>query len=476
MCLLERLVAERVDAEHRARRIEDTHHDFFAEERRARADAEVDGPVLRDLHLDAAVLGHAPLGDVEPGHDLQAGGQLDGQLDRRGGHFLQHAVEPEPDPVRALVGFEVDVRCATLDRIEHDLVDEPDDGRVFDVGPLDALVDGVLVGRDLEAVELEIVAGKFRHRRVDLLQRPREQLVELVLLDDDRLDRQARGELDLVDRVEVGRIGDREEQPLAALHQRQHAVLADDLLADQPQDLEIGLQRVEVEQRGAELQRRGNGDLAGVGQVVLDEVRDDADAPLACHGDRIQHRGVADQAVRDQALGQALQATPRCSYVCGNLIHQWALLPGRTGSIPRNPYRTGPGEEMLNPGGLSPGWRAEGRDPRHRTRCAGSRKEEPPHGAGARFEHPGQAARGCCRALAAAGREVLAGDRRGSRRAAGGVRAPTTRIVGRAALPDHVAIDAGARREADRLRSAELVALASLPYVISMPPSVTSML
>ena len=114
-------------------------------------------------------------------------------------------------------------------------------------------------------------------------------------------------ELDLVQRVQVGRVRNRDEQPLAALDQRQHAVLAQQLLADQPDDLQVGLDRVQVQERDAKLLGARDGDFARVGQVVLDQVADDRDPPLPGGGDRRQHVALADQPVRDQALGQALQ-------------------------------------------------------------------------------------------------------------------------------------------------------------------------
>src|SRR5437773_2403868 len=77
--LLEGLVDERFDAELGLRGIENTQHDLLAEERRAGAHAEVDGAILRELHLDAPVLGHTPLRDVEARHDLEARGQLGGK-------------------------------------------------------------------------------------------------------------------------------------------------------------------------------------------------------------------------------------------------------------------------------------------------------------------------------------------------------------------------------------------------------------
>ena len=73
---LRRLIAERVDAEHGARRIENTRHDLLAKQRRAGADAEVDRAGLGDAHLDAPVLRDAALGDVEARHDLDARGEL----------------------------------------------------------------------------------------------------------------------------------------------------------------------------------------------------------------------------------------------------------------------------------------------------------------------------------------------------------------------------------------------------------------
>ena len=48
------------------------------------ADAEVDRLVV-DVQLDAAVLGHAALGDVQVGHDLDAAGLMAGAMWDGGG-------------------------------------------------------------------------------------------------------------------------------------------------------------------------------------------------------------------------------------------------------------------------------------------------------------------------------------------------------------------------------------------------------
>ena len=46
---------------------------------------------------------------------------------------------------------------------------------------------------------------------------------ELVVLDDDRLDDEVGLEADLLERLQVGGVGDGDEEPVAALVQRQHA-------------------------------------------------------------------------------------------------------------------------------------------------------------------------------------------------------------------------------------------------------------
>ena len=111
------------------------------------------------------------------------------------------------------------VRSTALDRIEQDLVHEADDGRVFDVVLVD-VIGGFLLSGDIEILEIEIVVSQVGHGRVDGLDRLGNPLLELVLLDDHRVDPQAGLELDVIDRLEVGRIGDAEEKPLAAFDER----------------------------------------------------------------------------------------------------------------------------------------------------------------------------------------------------------------------------------------------------------------
>ena len=214
-------IAQRIDSEHGAGRIENTRHDLFAEQRRTGADAEIDGAVLRQPHLDTAVLRHSALGDVEPGHDFEACDDLHGQLDGRQRNFLQHAVQAGANAEYLLIGLEVDVRSPFLDGIEEDFVDEAHDGRVFDVVPPQRLCVGVLIAAgDFQILEIEIVVGEARHDRFGLVDRLAHRRLQFIVFDDDEFDAHRRLKANLIERMQIGRVGDRQKQTLAAFHER----------------------------------------------------------------------------------------------------------------------------------------------------------------------------------------------------------------------------------------------------------------
>ncbi len=99
--------------------------------------------------------------------------------------------------------------------------------------------------------------------------------LQLVVLDHDGIHAQAGLELDLVDGVQVGGVGHAEEQPLAAAEHRQHAVLGQQLVGDQPGDLQVDGQGVQVEQRHAELAGGGLGDGARLGGAGAHQLGDE---------------------------------------------------------------------------------------------------------------------------------------------------------------------------------------------------------
>ena len=190
--------------------------------------------------------------------------------------LLEHAVEPRAHAEAFLIGFEVDVGRAALDRVQHNLVDEAHHRCIVYIAGRDLFGKFVFAAGDVEALEIEIVLVEIRHRRVDRFQGPVDDLVQLVLLDHDRVDAEAGLELDLVDRLQVGRIGDTEEHALAATDQWQHAVLGEQLLVYRLDDVEVDLEHRDVQQRDAELVRCGNRDLSRIGQFLVDQVTDQA--------------------------------------------------------------------------------------------------------------------------------------------------------------------------------------------------------
>ena len=83
--------------------------------------------------------GNALLGDVELAHDLDARDDAGDHPLRHAGDLVEDAVDAEADAHVALLGLEVDVGGALVDRLAEDRVDELDDRRV--VGGLAQLGD-----------------------------------------------------------------------------------------------------------------------------------------------------------------------------------------------------------------------------------------------------------------------------------------------------------------------------------------------
>ena len=99
--------------------IEQAHHHRLAVLHRHGRDAHVDLGVAH-LDVEAAVLRQALLGDVQPGHQLQAQHQRRGDLGIGLGLHVQHAVDAEADDQPGLLRLDVDVGGAHAHRVlEH---------------------------------------------------------------------------------------------------------------------------------------------------------------------------------------------------------------------------------------------------------------------------------------------------------------------------------------------------------------------
>ncbi len=180
------------------------------------------------------------------------------------------AVHAETNAEVVLVGLEVKVGGAALDGIQQHLVDELDDRRVVALGVVAAGLGLVIVaGFGVQCIEaLVVAAGVEGFSRSESAV---DRALELLLVDQDRLDGGACRELDLLDGASVGGVADAEEQSVAALVQRQHAVLGDQLLADGFDRGAAEVEGVDLEQGYAELDAVGGGDRCAADHLLFEQ-------------------------------------------------------------------------------------------------------------------------------------------------------------------------------------------------------------
>ena len=143
--------------------VQEPQHDPLAVARRRRRDPHVHFPPP-DAQPDAAVLGHALLGDVQFRQDLDPGDQERRQCAPGTDDLPQHTVDAEAHGQGLLEGLDVDVGSVLADGFGQKRVDQPDDGGVV------ALLQEVFGLRDGvgEARQVEFVAHVL-----DRLLRPR---------------------------------------------------------------------------------------------------------------------------------------------------------------------------------------------------------------------------------------------------------------------------------------------------------------
>ena len=265
-CSEQRLEAELGHVQLQLVLVQDADDDLLAVDGGQRGDAHVDDLLERggvDLGLDAAVLGQAPLGDVDAGDELEPGRDLVLQVHRRLHVLVQHAVDAQAHAELLFVGLEMDVRSPLDDGVVEDQVDQLDGrGVLVDVPFGVALVflglhdldRGILAQLDLVEELLGLDAGGGAVILVDGLQDGR-------FRGDDRLDAQVGGEADLLLDEQVGGVGHGQGQVGADAVDGDHHVLAGDVGLDQLDHLLVDLELGEVDRRIAELLAQDLGDI-----------------------------------------------------------------------------------------------------------------------------------------------------------------------------------------------------------------------
>ncbi len=306
--------------------VEDAHDDPLAVDERERDDADVDAPPL-DGEGEATVLGHALLGDVEVGHDLDAGDDAHGHPALDGGGGCEHAVDAEENLGVALLGVYVDVGGALLDGLGDDRVHELDDGRVA-VG---------LVDVDLLALGLGFLVDDVFDRLVHAGE-PCEQQVEVLDGGGGGLDAPAGHHADVIDREHVGGVGHGEQQrAVVGEADGQRLVALGGLDADEVDGAHVEVEDAEVDEVQAEALGDNTCELVVAQDAALDEHDTGGPSLVAGGGDAgLDGLEVGKPEIDDDLADHPLRAprgARRVQPLLFLLSWPWAVLPALVGSL-----------------------------------------------------------------------------------------------------------------------------------------------
>ena len=110
--------------------VENTQHNFLAEQPRQRTKTQID-LFAAGVHLDAAVLRQPTFCDIQVGHNLQPRHDRCVQLGIQRREFVQHAVDAQPDAAFVPGRFDVDIAGAIANRALDHRIDHIDDRAAF---------------------------------------------------------------------------------------------------------------------------------------------------------------------------------------------------------------------------------------------------------------------------------------------------------------------------------------------------------
>jgi hypothetical protein len=161
---------------------------------------------------------------------------------------VQHAVDAVPDGQASLVGLDVDVAGPLVDRFEEDLVDQLDHAGLL--GHLQQVI--VVLG--VVADDLQVVGA---HHLVERLAADAEmrldELLDVLLGRQGRLNLQARQQADLVEGVEVERVAGGHDQHAVVSLDRQDSLAVYEPRRQGAKGLQVDLHVGQVDHRRAEL-------------------------------------------------------------------------------------------------------------------------------------------------------------------------------------------------------------------------------
>ncbi|MNZ93256.1 hypothetical protein D3C78_1123150 [compost metagenome] len=183
---------------------------------------------------------------------------------------MQHAVGAEAHPIDLLVRLEMQVGRAAADGIQQHLVDEAHYWGIVGIAANRFFLPFRISALDIQPFQIDI--GQIIQSACRALEQLLDGITELVVLDQDGLGGQAGTELHIGNGLVVGRVGEANEQLVAATPKRNHPMLAHQLFADQLLRHAFSIQTVQVAIGDTELFRRQFSQRPALHQPVLHEV------------------------------------------------------------------------------------------------------------------------------------------------------------------------------------------------------------
>ena len=268
--------AEAVDRDRPGRGEQAQHHVLEAAVGGNGGHAQLDLVLRRELgEVDLAVLGLAPLGDVEVAHDLDPGDQRVAVVRRQLEVGAQRPVlaEAHPDLLLAGVALEVDVGDVVPVRLDDHVVEQAHQrvvallDRLFLVGGggaalpafllerFDELVGGARQRRQVVLDRRQVVGLPAGHGAADLLVGGAQRGLDREAPGEHRQDLHVGVELDLVERGAARRVVEGDHEAAVADQERHHPQARGDAVVELAQRLGLGREGVEVDERVAHLAR-----------------------------------------------------------------------------------------------------------------------------------------------------------------------------------------------------------------------------
>ena len=225
-------------------------------------------------------------GNVQFRHDLDAADERVLHLERSVHKRLQHAVDPEPNPVLLFVRLHMNIACASLERFHQEVVNQLDDGSIF--RRRRELAIAQLFGVLFQLKGFAILIGEVH----DFIDEPLRLFAlgsPVVFFDgleyglfrgDHRLNVEAGHELDVVQCEYVGRIHHRHGQRRAHAAQRQNLILRRRFLRNQLDHSGIDIEKAQVDGRDTVLAGKDRGNFLIGNETEIDKNFPQAASPL----------------------------------------------------------------------------------------------------------------------------------------------------------------------------------------------------